>query len=551
MNFRPSIVSLIYLVFLCLNLSAQNYRVEKLPSTINSAGFDEISPIITNHDDGLFFTRVGYPVFEKTVVHNGREMSSSLSARKYDALLGEIYSEIAGRKVIDATSSSYNQDIWMASFDGHRVGTVSHPRYPLNNALPNSISSATDNANAFISINQFKVAGGMKGGFSIVQKQNGRWSHPSPMHIDNYYTNDDDVSLSMSPNGEVLILSLKRMDSKGQTDLYYSTRKGPNEWSEPINMGKGINSHGREITPHLSADNKMIFFASNRAHKNHQTDIYISRRLDNSWTNWSEPQKLAEPINTYASESQPFFHSKSGYLYFCSDRDGSSDIFRVNVFPPSNEQEVVINGQIINSKTGEPIGAQYHISNKRGGEKRKHFSKDGVFKLTIHKDEILDLSANLPDFICHQKTMYGDMLTSAGQKEVKIQLLVDPIEEDVKINLDKIYFEQSQAEVKRSSMPELKRLYYILRKHNHISLVIEGHTDNQGKPFELQALSQARAETIKKYLVRQGISKSRIETIGYGPDRPINNNVNPKLREKNRRVELIISEVNETLVSRR
>jgi len=449
------------------------------------------------------------------VVHNGREMSTALSARKYDSLLSEIYSEIAGKKVMDVSRSSYNQDIWMAAFDGHHIGTVSHPSYPLNNALPNSISSATENANAFISINQFNQAGGMKGGFSIVQKQNGRWSHPSPIRIDNYYTNDDDVSLSMSPNGEVLILSLKRMDSKGETDLYYCTRKGVYEWSEPINMGKVINSHGREITPHLSADNKMIFFASNRDHKNHQTDIYISRRLDNSWTNWSEPQKLAQPINGYSSESQPFFHSSSGYLYFSSDRDGSSDIFRVNIFPPSNKQEITINGQIINSKTGQPIGGQYHISNKRGGEKRKHFSKDGFFKLTINKDEILDLSANLNDFICHQKTMYGDMLTSAGQKEVSIQILVDPIEKDAKINLDKIYFEQSQAEVKRSSIPELKRLYHILRNHNHISLIIEGHTDNQGNTHELQELSQARAETIKKYLVRQGISKARIETIGY------------------------------------
>ncbi|MEL6924551.1 MAG: OmpA family protein, partial [Bacteroidota bacterium] len=113
----------------------------------------------------------------------------------------------------------------------------------------------------------------------------------------------------------------------------------------------------------------------------------------------------------------------------------------------------------------------------------------------------------------------------------------------------KIYFEQSKAKVKPSSMPELKRLYHILRKHNEINLLIAGHTDNQGKAHELQQLSQQRAEAIKTYLVRKGIAKSRLETVGHGASQPLNSNANDNLREKNRRVELIITRVQSTLAS--
>ncbi|MEL6923637.1 MAG: hypothetical protein AAFO94_06265, partial [Bacteroidota bacterium] len=297
MNFNRSWGALIAVCICTFNAFAQKTIVEKLPSNINSSEYDEISPIISHQSDALLFTRVAYPVFEQTIFHEGEDLSSTLSKRQYEATLNEIYSEIAGRKVVEATYSSYNQDIWIAAFNGNSFGKVSHPGYPLNNALPNSISSTTEDDDTYVTINQFEFDGGMQRGFSTVRRVQNNWTHPVPMTIDNYYTQHPDVGLSMSSDGQILILSLKRKDSKGSTDLYYCRRKSESVWSEPINMGPVINSYGREITPHLSADQKMMFFASNRDHKNPQTDIYISYRLDDSWTNWSEPKRLANPIN--------------------------------------------------------------------------------------------------------------------------------------------------------------------------------------------------------------------------------------------------------------
>jgi outer membrane protein OmpA-like peptidoglycan-associated protein len=69
---------------------------------------------------------------------------------------------------------------------------------------------------------------------------------------------------------------------------------------------------------------------------------------------------------------------------------------------------------------------------------------------------------------------------------------------------------------------------------------IEGHTDNVGKPETNLALSQARADSVKNYLIGKGIIAERIEAVGYGDTKPKADNKKPKGRAINRRIEFTI-----------
>ena len=111
---------------------------------------------------------------------------------------------------------------------------------------------------------------------------------------------------------------------------------------------------------------------------------------------------------------------------------------------------------------------------------------------------------------------------------------------EVKNLAKQIYFETASFTLKEVSSKPLQELAQLLQSNLAIVLSIEGHTDNQGKKSANQILSQRRADTIKDYLIKQGVDGSRLTATGYGQSQPIDTNASEEGRAKNRRVDLTI-----------
>ncbi|MCA2977926.1 MAG: OmpA family protein, partial [Myxococcaceae bacterium] len=91
------------------------------------------------------------------------------------------------------------------------------------------------------------------------------------------------------------------------------------------------------------------------------------------------------------------------------------------------------------------------------------------------------------------------------------------------------------------SFPLLNNVARVLREHPEIPLVrIEGHTDSVGNREANVSLSQRRANSVKDYLIHQGVDGTRLQARGYGPDRPSDTNATDAGRSNNRRVEFLI-----------
>ena len=73
-----------------------------------------------------------------------------------------------------------------------------------------------------------------------------------------------------------------------------------------------------------------------------------------------------------------------------------------------------------------------------------------------------------------------------------------------------------------------------------LMIQIDGHTDNTGKPEKNQSLSEARANSVKAYLVSKGLADSRATTAGYGQTKPVADNKTAAGRAKNRRTEMTV-----------
>ena len=120
--------------------------------------------------------------------------------------------------------------------------------------------------------------------------------------------------------------------------------------------------------------------------------------------------------------------------------------------------------------------------------------------------------------------------------------LVEVTKEKIEIK-DKIFFKAGNAEILAKSYPLLDQVGAVLKGYKHILKIrIEGHTDAAGPRAANMRLSRERAEAVLKYLVGKGVEATRLESEGFGPDKPIASNKTAKGKEMNRRVEFTILE---------
>ena len=104
-------------------------------------------------------------------------------------------------------------------------------------------------------------------------------------------------------------------------------------------------------------------------------------------------------------------------------------------------------------------------------------------------------------------------------------------------SIDGITFDTDKDTIRKSSTKTLDAAVEVLKTYSDVRIEISGHTDAEGDREHNLDLSRRRADSVKRYLVEHGIDESRIETVGYGPDRPVDSNDTKSGRANNRRIE--------------
>jgi OmpA-OmpF porin, OOP family len=100
-----------------------------------------------------------------------------------------------------------------------------------------------------------------------------------------------------------------------------------------------------------------------------------------------------------------------------------------------------------------------------------------------------------------------------------------------------VHFETAKAKIRPVSYPILTTVAQVLRDYPDIRVEVQGHTDSRGSAKYNLGLSDRRAESVRAYLIEQGIEASRLTSRGYGKDQPIESNRTAAGRAANRRVE--------------
>jgi outer membrane protein OmpA-like peptidoglycan-associated protein len=109
------------------------------------------------------------------------------------------------------------------------------------------------------------------------------------------------------------------------------------------------------------------------------------------------------------------------------------------------------------------------------------------------------------------------------------------------VNLGDVLFATAKYDLRPEARERLAKLSGIVLAHPGLNLTVEGHTDNVGSDAFNQTLSEQRAQSVRQYLVDQGLDAGTITAQGFGKTMPVADNSTAEGRQKNRRVEIIVS----------
>ncbi len=191
-------------------------------------------------------------------------------------------------------------DIWYTDRISNNYWTSPKNAGPsINTIRSNALFSITADGNsAFIAT--VNALGNLS--FHMADLQKDTWEIKPALTIKDFVMRSPQYFATMNADQNVLILAMNHTGSIGDLDLYVSFKEDNNTWSTPMWMGLTINTSSREGSPFIAQDNKTLYFYSNGLGGYGGSDLFISRRLDDTWTSWSKPVNLGPYINTAGNE---------------------------------------------------------------------------------------------------------------------------------------------------------------------------------------------------------------------------------------------------------
>jgi len=355
-----------------------------------------------------------------------------------------------------------------------------------------------------------------------------------------------------------------------QKDIYQS-RLENGKWGTAKPVSGKVNAAGsNEQSPFLTADGKTLYFSSNRKEALSGYDIFKSN-WDEANKEWSEPENMGFPINTLDDETN-FALSPGGYSgSFSSNRLNSFGGYDLYFF--NSTDKIPVRGTVTDANTGQPmsgIQVKFHPKNYDDEAFIATTEADGSYEVGVLVNTDFRVEAYVGITKAYEGTFKGYVPTTEdflaydlkirkpskvatkedyvasyeGDKEesssVPIEMLGNKYRTGSKAVTNNVYFNPLSYRLKAESIPTLKLIYNTLKKYPNLKIEIAGHTDSIGPADENVVLSKKRAEAVKAYLVKMGISPDRMQTKGYGEAFPLaSNDDEVDGRELNRRIEII------------
>lgn len=310
------------------------------------------------------------------------------------------------------------QDIWMSKKDESGVWSqAEHLRSPFNIHRSNQVFTVFPDGSLFIRGGKSK---GEKG-FSIVTNNSIRELNVKDfksMNKGRFY------GASMSSDKKHMIIYFSEKENSPNSDLYESHEESEGSWSKPVKLK--LSSPPDDVGPFIAPDQQSLYFSSARQAPGRQggTDIYNSKRLDDTWMNWGEPVNLGKPINTSALD-----------YYFTIDNAGNIYTSRANKAIEGAQLDLYmmvpktfkinLSGVVLNEKTQQPLVANVDLSMKDQQPTALKTNAQGKFESKLPEIDAIKVAASVEGFQPKSQTIKIPTLNS--DTTIYVEILMMPV----------------------------------------------------------------------------------------------------------------------------
>lgn len=372
----------------------------------------------------------------------------------------------------------------------------------------------------------------------------GGWNAPQEVR----FFDNDTINVGqpfLLKDGSAILFSSNAPGGYGGKDLYISYKSADGSWGKPENLGSGINTAGDEMFPTVD-DDGTLYFSSNGWPGLGGLDIFSASKKGNIWV---EPQNMKIPINSSSDDFALLMEKTKPNSsddpirmvgYFTSNRPGGSGRDDIYQFTLSNENIYVMEGIVLEKIFQDPkdpnsrvvdftplANANVTLSKAMPGLKdvgTATTDQYGRFKFDLEKETDYVVAGKKDGYLKHtvEATTKGKRDLKHTVVTVKVNVLLEKIFEEQEIIIPNIYYDFDKSDLRPEAETVLDTIVNMMKDNPEIKVQISSHTDSRGSEDYNLKLSQARAESVVRYLVSKDIDLQRLTAVGYGDTHLIN-----------------------------
>ena len=379
--------------------------------------------------------------------------------------------------------------------------------------------------------------------------ENGKWSQITelPFNSDQYST----AHPALSTDEKKLYFVSDMPGTTGQSDIFKVQINEDGSYGIPENLGNTINTEGRETFPFVTDENE-LYFASDGHPGLGGLDIFVAKINTNG--SFEEVQNVGDGVNSPKDDFAYWIDTKSRRGFFTSKRDGgqgSDDIYKfLETRRLKCEQELFGNVTDLATSQMLPNTKMMLFDNEYNLLKTTYSDQNGYYAFDVECGKTYYVRASKDEYTTNEQKI--SIRQENGKTSLPIALEKVVCKVAVGDDLGKcfgikmIYFDYDKSDIRMEAALDLEKILDVMNQYPQMKLDIRSHTDSRGTFKYNEGLSDRRAKSTIKWLIKNGVKVNRLIGKGFGETQLVNKcsdgvTCSEEEHQLNRRSEFIIT----------